>query len=119
MSGFYFVYWVVPDNFTPFALCVTITLLALWKAQTEQTTRWWILTGIGAGLCHLSRVDGALLLLLIAIVSIFLYLRGNKKNITLFFRHSTAAALGYFLLMGPWWLRNWLVVGHPFPGGGV
>jgi len=29
------------------------------------------------------------------------------------------AGLGCLVILAPWWTRNWLVAGHPFPGGGL
>lgn len=126
-SSFYFVHWVVTDNFTPFALSVTFTLIAIWKGTSvsggngewAKGRRWWVLAGVGAGLSHLSRVDGVLLVFLIAGLLMWRYLRGSEQNWSTFMRYSSAAALAYLLLIVPWWLRNWLVVGTAFPGGGT
>ncbi|MBA3530872.1 MAG: hypothetical protein H0T73_02970 [Ardenticatenales bacterium] len=118
-SGFYFTYWVVTDSFTPFALSVALALISMWKAQESGAARWWALAGVGAALSHLTRIDGALLVPLIALLIIWQTLRGPQRNGQHYLRWSSAAALGYLLLIGPWSLRNWLVTGTPFPGGGT
>lgn len=118
-SSFYFSHWVVPDNFTPFALTVALALLAIWQGLNKPNALWWVLAGVGAALSHLSRVDGALLVPLIALFLMRRYLGGKQKEFALFLRHSSSAAFGYLLFMLPWWLRNWLTVGTPFPGGGI
>lgn len=117
-SGFYFIFWGITDNFTPFALAVAWTLLALWRAQQEPRLRWWLAAGAGAALAHLSRVDGALLVPLIAVFAAAGTLRSPRRP-GRFFWVGTAAATGYLLLMGPWLLRNILVAATPFPGGGT
>ncbi|MGH2543533.1 MAG: ArnT family glycosyltransferase [Ardenticatenaceae bacterium] len=117
-SGFYFTYWVVTDSYTPFALAVALALLALWKARQRDKARWWALAGTGAGLSHLTRVDGALLVPVIALLLAWQHLRAAPRpDFRAFCRDAMLAAAGYLLLMGPWWARNWWVVGTPFPGG--
>ncbi len=118
-SGFYFTYWVVTDNYTPFALAVALALLGVWQGRATGRARWWALAGAGAGLSHLARVDGALLVPLIAGFLFWDTLRGPQRAPASFARCALAAAGGYLLFMAPWWLRNWLVVGTPFPGGGT
>lgn len=110
-SGFYFVYWVVPDNFTPFAVTAAVCFWGLWKAQTESKWQWWAVAGIGAGLSHLTRIDGVLLVLLIAGFWFF-----SKPRI---FGPAVVSGVGYVAVVTPWLLRNWLVVGTAFPGGGL
>lgn len=155
-SGFYFTYWVVTDNYTPFALTVALALLGMWQglqrggspagstahsavgarpgggvasnvardAQDSAVdytnrTRWWAVAGLGVGLSHLTRVDGALLVPLVAGLLLWQHRPTTLPRLVAFLRDGSAAALGYLLVMAPWWLRNWLVVGTPFPGGGT
>lgn len=112
-SGFYFIYWVVTDNFLPFALTAALCFLGLAKA-TESAfyrPRYWFIAGLGAGLSHLTRIDGALLVLLVAGFWLFRKERRLQEGV--------AASLGYLLIMAPWFLRNYLAVGTIFPGGGL
>jgi hypothetical protein len=70
-SGFYFIYWVTPDNWTPFALAVSLSLLALYAGLHTGQARYFAAAGAAAGFAHLARADGILILpvalLLIAI----------------------------------------------------
>lgn len=113
-SGFYFVYWVVPDNFLPFALTTALCFLGLGNAIKSTATgqsRFWFIAGVGAGLSHLTRIDGALLVLLIAGFWCF---RPQRR-----LREGVAASIGYLSVMAPWFLRNYLVAGTIVPGGGM
>jgi hypothetical protein len=89
-SGFYVLYWGHTDNFTPFALAGSLSLVAAWRAgrAREKQLRaegylsrlsragreglsaggWGLGAGALAGLAHLSRADGPLLLIAIGIV---------------------------------------------------
>jgi hypothetical protein len=121
-SGVYFVHWVVTDNFTPFALAVALALIAPWRAQVERRAIWWAVAGNGAALSHLSRVDGVLLVPMIALLIAFHAhgLPGNpRQRIVAFARAGGAAALGYLIIMAPWWIRNVWIAGTPFPGAGL
>ncbi len=118
-SGYTFTYWVVTDNFTPFALAVALALLAAWKGQEEPRGHWWVLAGVGVGLSHLTRVDGVLLVPVVAILLAWRFLRGPERSVASFVQFGVLAAVGYLLVMAPWWARNWAVTGTPFPGGGT
>lgn len=59
-SGFYFLYWIVPDSYTPFTLAVALSLLGCWLGGRGKRVGWF-LAGLGAGLSHLARADGVLL----------------------------------------------------------
>ncbi len=73
-SGFYVLYWGHTDNFTPFALAGSLSLIAAWRASQarKKPEAWGLALGAGvlAGLAHLSRADGPLLLVAIAAASI-------------------------------------------------
>ncbi len=99
-SGFYFVYWVVTDSYTPFALAVALALLALWKAQGAEGGRWWVVAGIGAGLSHLTRVDGALLLPVIVLLAAMSAQRSRPHGKTRFVRLFWRRRRGYLLIIG-------------------
>lgn len=85
-SGFYFPFWTATDNFTPFAVAGSLTLilawLAYWRARPERSRRigglagWrWVAytlsSGICLGLAHLARADGLLLGMAIILLTIF------------------------------------------------
>jgi len=102
-SGPYTGYWgSAPDSFAPFSLAVAAALLA---AASER----WALAGLATGLAALTRADG----LLIGVVAGVLAL--VKRN----WRGAGLLAAACLLTLAPWWARNWLVAGTPFPGSGL
>jgi hypothetical protein len=130
-SGFYMPYWTAIDNFTPFAVAGSLALLATWYGirRHRDTPGGWLpsvgyllLAGISAGLGHLARADGLLLLVVIMLYAII-------KMVT-FWRQPAAQAsrrwwlwlllppAGYLLVMAPWLLRNWQLLGTPLPVAG-
>jgi hypothetical protein len=123
--GFYAHVFVLPDNFAPFALAGSVCLWAAGRGLRDRKPLWLGLAGVAAGLGHLTRADGLLLLgtaLAAAIALALPHLRagsGQREP-----RHpwlaGTALVLGgYLLVMGPWFLRNWQVFGAPLPGAGA
>ncbi len=133
-SGFYFPVWTVVDGFTPFALAGLCCLYAAWRMLEETRLTWALLAGSMAGLAHLTRADG---LLLLGLIILFSLLR-TKSNLT---AHESAGVsciqrrgknllalklyllsfilLGYLLIMAPWFGRNWLTIGSLLPLGGL
>jgi hypothetical protein len=83
-SGFYFPYWTAIDNFTPFAITGSLALLTAWRGIGDevgskqnnegkfdlQSPLWLFTAGIFAGLAHLARADGPLLLISIVLLYI-------------------------------------------------
>jgi hypothetical protein len=129
-SGFYVLYWGHTDNFTPFALAGSLSLVAAWQAGRAEETkrvagRWWAL-GAGAlvGLAHLSRADGPLLLIAMGVAGgISLLSRrvssGDRRSWKLDIGHWLWLLVGYGLVMLPWFIRNWIVAGAPLPTVGT
>ena len=102
-SGHYTGYWgSAPDSFGPFALAVAGAILA---AADER----WTLAGLATGLAALTRADG---LLVGVVVGAFALVKRNWRGAGLL-------AGACLLTLAPWWARNWLVAGTPFPGGGL
>jgi hypothetical protein len=102
-SGPYTGYWgSAPDSLAPFALAVAAALLA---AARER----WALAGLATGLAALTRADG---LLIGVVLGSYALRRRSWRGVGLL----PAACL---LVLLPWWARNWLVAGTPFPGGGL
>ncbi|MBN1994988.1 MAG: hypothetical protein JW953_19995 [Anaerolineae bacterium] len=90
---------------------------------TIHNSQLIILSGICAGLAHLSRADGPLLLVAI-ILTVFLYfIFHDKLSISRFTFHVSRFTLflllGYLLIMTPWFIRNWQVVGAPLSAAGM
>jgi 4-amino-4-deoxy-L-arabinose transferase-like glycosyltransferase len=129
-SGFYVLYWGHTDNFTPFALAASLSLVATWQAGRAAESkhgagRWWAF-GAGAlvGLAHLSRADGPLLLIAIGMMwGVYLISKSTSSREMGSWRLDIAGLLwlllGYGLVMLPWFIRNWLVAGAPLPTVGA
>jgi hypothetical protein len=80
-SGFYLAFWVSPDAFAPFALVGSLCLMAAYKALSEGRLSWMLLAGVLAGLGHLARADGLLLLGTVLVVA--LIVRPKAANVPL------------------------------------
>jgi hypothetical protein len=81
-----------------------------------------ILAGLFAGLAHLSRADGLLLLITIILVYL-LRLTVAKTSLPRTTYHVLRVILfllfGYFIVMAPWFIRNWQAIGTPLPASGA
>jgi 4-amino-4-deoxy-L-arabinose transferase-like glycosyltransferase len=116
LAGFYAAYWTSPDSFAPFAVA---GCGALWLMSRAHERRWRALgAGLCAGLGHLARPDGVLLILVGMLGLLWAGARGIMGR-----RAASRAALwmlvGYAAVMGPWFARNWAVAGSPLAGGGL
>ncbi len=168
-SGFYFPFWTAIDNFTPFAVFGSLTVLAAWlgmegigSKQYGVGTRseeykevgskinlgsqsnslssifhlpstiyylhpslWFFAAGLFAGLAHLARADGPLLLIAIVLVyvsGVGCRVSSNTLHVSRLTSHVSRfilpLSLGYLLVMAPWFIRNWQVMGTPLPTAG-
>ena len=126
LAGFYAAYWTSPDSFAPFALA---GCAALCFTAHAGKNRWYaLLAGLFAGLGHLARPDGVLLL---AVGVLWLVWRGARAGMearsTTGAGRETRATLravawmlaGYLVVMAPWYARTWAVAGSPLAGGGL
>ncbi len=118
-SGFYAPFWGVPESFTPYAVFGSLALL---MAGARESKRALFTAGACAGLAHLTRADGLLLLIpLMWNVELRLQHAGNA------FLHSTSRILhsafpillGYLVIMLPWFARNVGVAGAPISPAGT
>src|SRR5574341_1314171 len=121
-SGFYFVVWTNTDAFALYGLTAGGALLAYSLARSpapihpHAPSRWLFLSGLLAGLAHLSRTDGVLLLVMF--LGLILWqsaIRNPQSAIAAF----VPILAGYTAIMLPWFLRNCLVVGTPLAPGGT
>jgi hypothetical protein len=113
----------------------SLSLVAMTKGLRGDSPWWFVLSGALAGLSHLTRADGVLLLAVLPIVLIFKTRRmvasppsvpsdpsgrfpGTTRLRSLLLA-LLLAAVGYVLVMSPWFYRNWLAVGTPFPSAGT
>lgn len=122
-GGFYARYWGTTDTFATYALVGGGGLLALalaWDALfTYRRLRagLWLLAGLCAGLAHLARPDGLIVLIAGLALTGWALLRRGPRRAAL-----AAAALlsaAYLLVMLPWFARNLAEIGTPLPLGGT
>jgi hypothetical protein len=115
-SGFFFPYWTLPETFAPFALFGSAALLLAGKRR-----EWWASLSVGVlvGLAHLTRPDGVLLLPVVMLAPLLL-LRPRSEQRTSYFTAGrwSLVALGYLLVMVPWFVRNVAVIGVPLSPAG-
>jgi len=106
-SGYFVLNWSNVETFTPFALAGASSLGLVGKGRTDG--RWWVwtLAGLCAGLAHLARADGVLL---IGIALFIIALPGNQTTGSQRVRSGLLVILGYLLVIGPWIVRNRLVL---------
>ena len=135
-SGYYVLYWGHTDSFAPFALAGSLSLIAAWQAtraagehrnpRVWRKTAWALAAGALVGLAHLSRADAPLLLVAIIFSSVKHREASpgssiaNPKSIIASFDicHLIYVISGYLLVMSPWFVRNWAVMGAPLSASG-
>jgi hypothetical protein len=125
-GGYYAAYWNQPTTFVLFAWVGGGCLFALAWAHESKKWGYWLLAGVLAGLSHLARADGMLLLGVAGVI--WLYEAGawwqykNRSNDT---DGTTSASIqslllwgvifiiGYFMIMGGWFWRTYQLIGSP------
>ena len=124
-SGYFFPYWTLPETFAP---CALVGSLALWLAGCRNPGPWrLLLIGLLAGLAHLTRADGVLLLPVVALGSMITSLSCTVHHTTRGVRPALLAAvgrwlfvlLGYLSIMAPWFFRNFQAIGAALSPGGT
>ncbi len=126
-SGFYLVFWAMPDAFAAYALAGSLSLIALGQGWARRGRRWFFLAGLGAGFGHLARADGLLLLLTaLGMIAWKFIHRGDAEGAEKHgdlednsFAAGLVLLLGYLLVMAPWFYRNWVAIGAVLPGAGL
>ena len=117
-SGFYMPFWVTTDNFAPFAVFGSLCLLAAGLGLRDGRAVWFALAGALAGLAHLTRADGPLLLIVIYI-AIFAARSSTSGRPLPLASCLLLPATCYLLVMAPWFIRNLLAVGAPLSPAGT
>jgi hypothetical protein len=115
-SGFYTRFWGSTDTFVTYALPGALGLLLLGMLTDGQwRIRVVLAAGVCAGLAHLARADG-LLVLIVGGAALLWPVGGQWRN-----RIGVAALLTLFYgaTMLPWFVRNQTVIGTPMPLGGT
>jgi hypothetical protein len=141
-GSFYGAYLSQPTTFAPFAWSGALCLLMLGiigasrfnsvggvgivaKAR-KQPWLFWLFAGVLAGFAHLTRADGALILVsALAIWLLELFLRrqspddadGAEQEVAVPYRafasYLAVLVSGYLLVMGAWLIRNMIVIKRP------
>jgi hypothetical protein len=136
-GSFYAAFLSQPTTFAPFAWFGASCLLSLGlatkyrndledKVNAHVRKRWafWILAGFTAGLAHLTRADGAIFLILGLAIWLFYRWQASRRRHQIQINRADILTLllflfGYLLIMGGWFLRNWLVIGRFLPATGM
>ncbi len=114
-SGFYVVYWSLPESFTPFALSGAGALALIGLGRKSGAWWAWLAAGACAALAHLSRADGMLLL---AVLILMTLLPNEGVSLNRRLRDAGLGIAGYAVLIAPWLARNLAVFGGlQAPGG--
>ncbi len=127
-APFYLKYWACPDNFAPFAVTAGLSLVLMHLLWSKRQARYALLTGLLIGLSHLARADGLLLWPAFALLLLIMLLQqlrgatndslapgsgGRVATAAICAAWFALAVSGYLLVMIPWFLRNWMLIGAP------
>jgi 4-amino-4-deoxy-L-arabinose transferase-like glycosyltransferase len=116
LAGFYAPHWSSPDSFAPFAVAGCAAMY--FAAYAHKTRSHALAAGLFAGLGHLARPDGVLLvatgLLWVAWLGTRRRMNGREAV-----RAGAWIAGGYLAVMAPWYVHTWVVAGSPLAGGGL
>ncbi len=126
-GGYYMRFWGATDTFTPYGLFGSLCLVFLGLYVLEKSPRYAYLyaglSGALAGLGHLTRADGLLLLVVGWAVVLWPVLLAQTQGTFDTLKEKVTPliilTLAYGLVMLPWFARNMVVVGAPLPLGGA
>lgn len=129
-SGVYFIYWAVPDVLACFGVAGALALYCTARGM-EAGRRWFLAAAACAGLAHLARPDGVLLLgvLLVMVLASLWWpaaretgtgsgARGSLATGGVLLRGlgwAASVVLVYLLVLAPWLYRNWQAIGAVWP----
>ncbi len=119
-GGYYAAYLSQPTSFAPFAWAGGTAILLMSLSLCRHKKGYWAFAGIAAGLAHLTRADGILLLLVGLIVwgwDLLLAIRNKEKSAQ--WSGLFLLLAGYALIMAPWFWRNINVMGEPMSSAGA
>jgi 4-amino-4-deoxy-L-arabinose transferase-like glycosyltransferase len=120
--GFYAGYWATTDAFGLYGLTASAALLFIGLTGEMSDWRLELVAGLCAGLAHLTRADGLLVLLVGLLVGLgrqIVQRAAPSNNWTAVLRSLVLLLGGYLLVMLPWFVRNTLAVGSPLGNGGL
>lgn len=111
VPGFYFPYLLTTDVFIIYALIGAGFFYFTGQGLRNGRNSAWLVSGMMIGLAHFSRADGFLFFLpALAAVSY----SGERK-----LQRFALLTSGYLIVMAPWFLRNYLIVGSLLASTGV
>ncbi|MCY4019899.1 MAG: hypothetical protein OXG39_10880 [Chloroflexi bacterium] len=124
MGGFFAPRWGAIDTFAPYALVGSLCLLLIGMSAKSKGNRFLYsaLSGVFAGLCHLTRPDGVLMLFIALLVSSWIqYGKSAMPSRAGWHRgvYPAVILICYALTMLPWFLRNVNATGAVLPQGGL
>ncbi len=120
-GGYYVNFWGSTDTFALYALIGSWALYLLGRGLQRPAAWTFAAVGVLAGLGHLTRSDGLLLLLTgyAALGWAWLLCPADRLRFGQVLRFAVLMTLPYLLVMLPWALRMLDVVGAPLPVGGL
>lgn len=120
MGGFFAPRWGAIDTFAPYAVFGSLCLLLIGVSanSTRHRLASFAMSGALAGICHLARPDGVLMLFVALLVSI------RKPAMPTRLGWNRAVYTGmvlacYGIVMFPWFMRNLNATGAILPDGGL
>ena len=111
IPGFYLPYLLTTDVFVVYALIGTFFFYFAGKGLRGGGMWTWLIVGIMIGLAHLARADGPLFFFP-ALAAVSFSKEGKLKRFVVLIS-------GYLLVMAPWFMRNYLIVGSLLPSTGA
>ena len=117
-AGFYTVFWVTLDSFALFAVVAGLALYAAGRGLRDGRVAWFVLAGGFAGLAHLTRADGPLVLVAVLLALCVLAWRRPPERGRLL-RAALVASIAYLVVVFPWLYRNWRETGFLMGSGGT
>jgi hypothetical protein len=109
LPGFFLPFLVTTDSFSIFGIVGAFIIISLVNAYRRGGFPHWFLSGLLAGIAHLTRTDGVLFLLFG--VGLVIKSRSDKR-ISL-----SGLIVGYLVVMVPWWVGRGIGGGGIFPAG--
>lgn len=112
--GYYVGYWATTDSFAVFGVSTSASLLALGLMIERNDWRLALGAGVGAGLAHLARADGLLVVWVGFLICLWRWRKSSNP-----IGQIGLLLSGYAIVMLPWFVRNTWAVGSPLGGGGL
>ena len=115
-SGFFTPFWTTTDTFALYGFVGASSLVCMGRGRESGGWRWYAVGGACCGLAHLTRADGLLLLLILALVALW---PGSQLSWKRRYMRAGVGIIAYLLVMLPWFVRNLSEIGTPLPMGGT